>query len=260
MSGAARVGAAAPAKGAVSVSEAIEPAVPGPGETSTGLRGAGTELRNQMRARRRLRMVTLVSLAVVVLVVLPAFFGLRSASKDPVFSSLDALRVPGWAATKVVDRSSGSRWCFIDCRFRERVASSQRPFRETTGAYESALSEAGWQPWKVADCSDQPVDQTSTTYSCWRRDEFTLDLRIGLPDCAVDALAAQDPGALPAGAAAIAPDPKKCVGSSVSIKVQYAITDTRGQQEPKQSPDLVGETPAPVLSNDPLLAPTPKAS
>lgn len=257
MTGAARVG---PAKAAVSVAEAIEQDPQGPGETVTGLRGAGTELRNQLRSRRRLRMVTLVSLAVVVLVVLPMFFGLRSASRDPVFGSLDALHVPSWAATKVVDRGSGSRWCFIDCRFRERVVTSQRPFKETTSAYESALSAAGWRPWKVAGCPDQPIDATSSTYSCWRRDEFTLDLRVGPPDCAVDALAARVPGTLPSGAVAPPTDPRKCVGSGVSIKVQNAISDTRGEQEPKQSPDLVGETPDPVLSNDPLLTPTPKAS
>jgi integrin beta 3 len=225
----------------------------------SGLRGAGTELRNQLRSRRRLRMVTLVSLAVVVLVVLPAFFGLRSAAKDPVFTSLDALKVPSWAATKVVDRTSGSRWCFIDCRFRDRQVTSQRPFKETTTAYENALVAAGWQSWKVAGCPDEKVDPGSGTYSCWRRDEFTLDLRVGLPDCAVDALAAQVPGALPSGLAP-PPDSSKCVGSSVSIKVQNAISDTRGKAEPRQSPNLVGETPNPVLSNDPLLAPTPKAS
>ena len=253
VTGAARVSAAA------SVAEAVKRAVPGPGETMSGLRGARTELRNQMRSRRRLRMVTLVSLAVVVLVVLPAFFGLRSATKDPVFGSLDALKVPSWAATKVVDRSSGSRWCFIDCRFRERDVASRRPFKETTAVYNAALVAAGWQSWKVGECPDQPVDPASSTYSCWKRDEFTLDLRVGLPDCAVDALAAQVPGALPS-APAIPPDPAKCVGSAVSIKVQNAISDTRGKREPRQSPDLVGETPDPVLSNDPLLAPTPSAS
>jgi len=47
---------------------------------------------------------------------------------------------------------------------------------------------------------------------------------------------------------------------TVSIKVQNAITDTRGKKEPKQSPDLIGETPDPTLSDDPLLTPTPKAS
>jgi integrin beta 3 len=236
--------------------------VPGPGETLGGLRGAGTELRNQMRTRRRLRVVTLVSLAAIVLIVLPVIFGLRSAGRDPVFSSLDSLKVPSWAQTKVEDRSSGSRWCFIDCRFRERVADSSKPFKETTQAYDDALTSAGWQLWKVSDCPEQPLAAGSGTYSCWKRDEFTLDLRVSLPDCAVDALAAQDPAALPSSA--VAPpttDPSKCVGSTVSLHVQNAITDTRGKKEPKQSPDLIGETPDPTFSDDPLLGtPTPTPS
>ena len=206
-------------------------------------------------------MITLVSLAAVVLVVLPVIFGLRSASQDPVFRSLDSLKVPAWAASNVNDRSSGSRWCFLDCTFRERTADSSKPFKPTTTAYDQALTAAGWQSWKVAECPEQPVDPASGTYSCWKRDEFTLDLQVSLPDCAVDALAAQDPDALPSsGVAPPTTDPSKCVGSTVSIKVQNAITDTRGKKEPKQSPDLIGETPDPTLSDDPLLTPTPKAS
>jgi integrin beta 3 len=218
-------------------------------------------LRNQMRSRRRLRVVTLVSLAAIVLIVLPVFFGLRSAGRDPVFTSLDSLDVPSWAQTKVDDRSSGSQWCFMDCRFRERTADSTKPLKETTAAYNDALKAAGWQSWKVAECPEQPIDPASGTYSCWKRDEFTLDLQVSLPDCAVDALAAQDPAALPSAAVAPAEDPKKCVGSTVSMKVQNAISDTRGKREPKQSPDLIGETPDPTFSDDPLLGtPTPSAS
>ncbi|MGX6601189.1 hypothetical protein ACWKSP_03490 [Micromonosporaceae bacterium Da 78-11] len=229
-----------------------------PGETFTSLRGASSELRKQVRTRRRLRVIMLVSLAVVVLVVLPAIFGLRSLSKDPVFSSLDSLEVPSWAATKVDDQSSGSRWCFLDCTFRERIVQSSREYKETTTAYTSALTAAGWQPWKVAECPEVAVDPANATYSCWRRDEFTLDLWVRLPECAVDQVAALDPATVPSAAATAAPP--KCFGSTVSIKVSSAITDTRGKPEPAQSPGLVGETPDAVLSDDPLLEPTPKAS
>jgi integrin beta 3 len=208
-----------------------------------------------MRTRRRLRLVTLLSLAIVVLVVLPAVFGLRSASSDPVFSSLNSMNVPTWASQKVQDQSSGSRWCFINCTFRERTAQSQKAFKETTAAYSSALTGAGWKPWKVADCPEQPVDRTTGSYTCWTRDEFTLDLSVGPPECAVDQVAAQDP----ALAGSAGPTPKKCDGSTVSIKVQNAIADTRGEPQPKESP-LVGVTPDPVISNDPLLEPTPAAS
>jgi hypothetical protein len=233
------------------------------GENPGGLRGAGLELRDRIRSRRRLRVVTLVSLAVVVLVLLPSIFGIRSAGRDPVFVSLDSLQLPSWAATQVDDHTSGSRWCFLDCPLRERDATSQKSFKETTQAYDKALAGAGWQPWKVEQCPDQPLDPASGTYSCWKRDEFTLDLRVSLPGCAVDAIAAQDPDVVPTtGPDAVPPptDPKKCVGSTVNIKVQNAIADTRGKPEPKQSPGLVGETPDPVLSDDPLLEPTPTAS
>jgi integrin beta 3 len=50
------------------------------------------------------------------------------------------------------------------------------------------------------------------------------------------------------------------VGSSVSIKVQNAITDVRGKTEPKPDPSLVGETPDPTLAPDPVLTPTPARS
>ncbi|XVV10434.1 hypothetical protein ACQP2X_37150 [Actinoplanes sp. CA-131856] len=202
--------------------------------------------------------MTLVSLAAVVLLVLPAFFGLRAAGNDPVFGSLNSLDVPSWAAEKVDDQSSGSRWCFMDCTFRERIAQSAKPFAETTQAYTAALSAAGWQPWKVAECPEQPVGKDEGTYSCWKRDEFTLDLWVRLPECQVDQVAAQDPATIPsAGTEPV--DPKDCVGSTVSIKVQNAIADTRGDPDVQESP-LVGETPDPVLSDDPLLEPTPTAS
>jgi integrin beta 3 len=210
-----------------------------------------------MRTRRRLRVVTLLSLAVVVLLLLPAFFGLRTAGHDPVFGSLNSLDVPSWAAKQVQDQGSGSRWCFMDCRFREREAQSDKPFKETTQAYSAALTEAGWKPWKVAECPETPVRAEDGTYSCWTRDEFTLDLWVRLPECAVDQVAALDPAAVPTEAATTTP--KKCVGSTVSIKVQNAISDPRGKPESNDKP-LVGETPDPVLSNDPLLEPTPAAS
>ena len=223
--------------------------------------GGRSEWGKQLRAKRRLRVITLVTLSVLVLGLLPLFFGIRAATRDPVFNSLDALDVPGWAATEIDDRSSGSRWCFLDCRFRERTAQSDRPFEETAKVYSDALIIAGWKPWQVGACPEQPV--TDGRYTCWRRDEFTLDLWVRLPECAVDAFAAQDPATLPS----TGPDgvvetakPESCVGSTVSIKVQNAITDQRGKPEQPPNPSLVGETPDPVLSNDPLLDPTPSPS
>ncbi|MCW2139323.1 hypothetical protein [Actinoplanes cyaneus] len=238
------------------------PGEPGADEDA-GAEGGLAELRQKLRTQRRLRLITLSTLAAVVLLVLPAFFGLRAISSDPVFASLNALDVPAWADQKPDDKGSGSRWCFLECRFRERTADSQRPFKETTEAYTKALTEAGWTPWKVADCPESPVKAEEGTYTCFRRDEFTLDLAVGLPGCAVDQVAAD---ALPAAgseaAEAGATGPEQCdasQGSTVSIKVRAAIADERGKTD--RNPGPVGQTPDPVLNeNDPLLSPTPQAS
>ena len=122
------------------------------GESPGGLLG----LRKQMRTKRRLRVLTLVSISVVVLGLLPLIFGIRSTTRDPVFNSLDALSVPGWADNQVQDQSSGSRWCFLECRFRERTAQSERPFDETAQAYSAALASAGWKA-RGGQCTDQPA-------------------------------------------------------------------------------------------------------
>ncbi|MFI5937103.1 hypothetical protein [Actinoplanes sp. NPDC051494] len=226
-----------------------------------GLKGARSELRRQMRAKRRLRVLTLVSVSVLVLGLLPLIFGIRSAMRDPVFTSLDSLSVPAWADAQPEDKTSGSRWCFMDCRFWERVVQSDKSFDETGTAYVSALTDAGWQR-RDGECTDQPLAE-GTKYSCWTRDEFNLDLYVGLPQCAVDAVAAQDPDALPSvgpdGVVETA-DPSTCVGSTVSIKVQNAATDERGWPGSGLDPSLVGETPDPVLTNEPLLEPTPTPS
>ena len=234
--------------------------VPDGDEARGGLLGKGAELRARLRTERKLRVITLVTLSVIVLGLLPLLFGIRSATRDPVFNSLDALSVPTWADKDVDDRTSGSIWCFFDCRFRERSAQSERPFEETDRVYAQALTAAGWQP-RSGNCSDQP--DTSGKYTCWTRDEFSLDLWVRLPDCAVDAVAAQDPATLPSAGpdgVVVTPDPADCTGSTVSIKVQNAVTDPRLRPQPAVDPSLIGETPDPVLTNDPLLEPTPTAS
>jgi integrin beta 3 len=232
------------------------------GDAGSGLGGLRSELRRQMRQKRRLRMLVVAGLTLLVLAALPMFFGIRSAGRDPVFNSLDALAVPGFAGSGVEDNGSGSRWCFLDCRFRERTAQSQKPIPETAKIYQDALTRAGWQPWKVDGCPEQPVTDGSS-YTCWRRDEFTLDLWVRQPACQVDALAAQDPAVAPsrnADGTVPTADPATCTGSTVSIKVQNAVTDLRGRSEPQPNPSLIGETPDTVLSEDPLLGTTPSPS
>ncbi|MEV6493902.1 hypothetical protein AB0M20_35560 [Actinoplanes sp. NPDC051633] len=241
--------------------------VPRPGDVSGEIPvpeddGAAEGLRGKLRTQRRLRVISLIAVSVVALVLLPAIFGIRAAMRDPIYASLDSLDLPSWAATSVDDKSSGNSWCFINCRFRERTSQSQQPFTETAKAYTTALTAAGWQPWQVGQCPEQPV--TEGRYSCFKRDEFTLDLWVRLPECAVDLKAAQDPASLPSiGPDGVVPTTpaKDCVGSTVSIKVQPAITDPRLQpQQPPAGPDLIGETPDPELSADPLLTPTPATS
>ncbi|RAK26763.1 hypothetical protein B0I29_126154 [Actinoplanes lutulentus] len=204
-----------------------------------------------MRTQRRLRVGVLLTLAAVVLLVLPAFFGIRAISSDPVFASLDKLSVPGWAAQDVEDQASNSRWCFLDCRFRERMAVSEKPFAETAKAYTGALTDAGWTQWKVADCPETAIDKEEGSYTCWRRDELTLDLYVSLPGCAVEQVT------LAEGTEDAAP--KECDGSTVSIKVQNTVMDQRGKAD--TNPGLVGVQPDAVLpTDDPLLDPTPEAS
>jgi integrin beta 3 len=224
------------------------PAGPGRG----GLRA---EVRRAMRERRRVRMVTLLTVTLVLLGALPLYFGIRTATRDPVFTALDGLAVPAWAAAGIEDRSSGSRWCFSECRFRERTARSGRATDETAQVYTAALTEAGWRPWVVAGC---PQEQAGGRFTCWRRDEFTLDLWVRAPTCEEEpAAGAAEPGEVgtepPAGSAA-------CAGSTVSIKVRNAISDERGRPEETPDPDLVGETPDPVLPDTLLETPTPTPS
>ncbi|MFI5838911.1 hypothetical protein ACIA8K_04235 [Catenuloplanes sp. NPDC051500] len=209
---------------------------------ASGLDGVPDEaLEKRQREQRQLRLGALVLVTLLVLGALPLYFGIRAATRDPVFNTLDELGVPTWAAQEPDDQITGSRWCFIECRLRERTATSEKAPEETTRVYQTALDDAGWQRWQVDGCPDQPVDQGD--YSCWRRDELTLDLWIRPPACADGALAQRPAGesevAPPEGAAPAA----DCPGAAVSIKVNNAIGDGRTQPQPSVPPEFLGETP-----------------
>lgn len=206
-----------------------------------------------MRTQRRLRLVTLVSLAALVLLVLPAFFGIRAMSSDPVFASLDKLTVASWADKAPKDQEFGSALCIGECSFREREAQSEKPFKETATEYSEALTKAGWTQWKAEAC-EQPAVEDEQSHSCWRNDELTLDLYVTLPGCAVDQFSAeQNP------LAAVEPQqPGECEGSSVRIKVQNTISDTRGKTD--TAPGPVGVTPDVKLPDTDSIYPTPEAS
>ncbi|WP_435818133.1 hypothetical protein [Micromonospora matsumotoense] len=206
----------------------------------------GGEPRRRTGERRRLRLGILVLVSVLLLGALPAFFGMRALSRDPVFDTLDELGVPGWATAKTVDNVSGSRLCLQDCRLRERTVESDRAPEETTRVYEQALRAEGWRPWKVTRCPEQPA---KGSYTCWRRDELTLDLWVREPTC-TPPLVSGEPAVPPAGPAA--PAAGECTGSLVSVKVRNAIDDERTRPQPSTDPSLTGEDPFPTITEDPL--------
>jgi integrin beta 3 len=229
------------------------------------LRGARSELRRQLREQKRVRAT---ALGMVVLLVLGApilYFGILFATRDPVLNSLDRLQVPSWAAQSPEDRIiSGSRWCFIDCRLRERTLVSLEPTEPTTEVYQAALRDAGWTRWEVEGCPQVEVDGD---YSCWTRDEYTLDLWVHPPECAYDPLNLrpdieagdpENPEDPPAGAdpGTGATPPDDCTGSVVEIKMQNRVADERGlTSSGGQVPAPVGEAPDPTGSPSPTTVP-----
>jgi len=195
--------------------------------------GARSELRRRMREQQRLRMLTLMAVVVVVLGALPLYLLVQAATRDPVFTSLDALQVPSWAAGAAKDQVAGSRWCIMECRFRERDIASEKAPDETNTAYVQALESAGWVRWKPAvGCPQGDVDGH---YSCWRRDEYTLDLWVRDKPCSDELLRNRPTVAADPSAPALPTGEDECSGSMVSFKVYNAIADERLTQ-PDQAP------------------------
>ncbi|GAA1891359.1 hypothetical protein GCM10009687_70390 [Asanoa iriomotensis] len=196
------------------------------------------QLREQMREPRNVRLGVLVLGILLVLVALPIYSWSKAESRDPVFVSLDSLGVPDWANTEPQDQTDGNRWCLEECRFRERTTHSSQGPEETAKAYHDALVADGWQSWKPAKCPESKVDGS---YTCWTRDELTMDLWVRAPACGNVPI-----GVEPAPGATAAPpalDPEDCKGSDVSIKVRNAIADERTGPQPATDPGQVGETP-----------------
>jgi hypothetical protein len=231
------------------------------------IKGARSEVRRQLREQQRLRMWTLIALVVAVVGALPFYFALRAAARDPVITSLDSLTVPGWAVAERDDNITGSRWCLMDCRYRERTAKSLRPITETAKVYQEALIAAGWTP--LTGLPGCPPDVAENEHaSCWRRDEFTLDLWIREPaECAEDPLRKRPtvgPTATPGGEASGGPaDPVPAdvckTNSSVTIKVFNAIADERlrwNGDNPTPNPEM-GELTDEDLNPTPDPTPSP---
>src|SRR5690606_10053080 len=199
------------------------------------IRVARSVVRRQMREQQRVRTMALVTIVLLVLGAPVLYFGILTATRDPVLNSLDRLPLPEQYAQSPEDRLiGGRRWCFIDCRFRERRLVSQAGTEETTDVYKTALRQVGWREWQVEGC---PGVQVDGDYSCWTRDEYTLDLWVHPPECAYDPLVLR-----PELDEEAAPSEETCRGSVVEIKMQNRVSDERGQ--PAMTPE--GELPAPL--------------
>ena len=197
-------------------------------------------------------MAVLALVSLVLLGAVPLFFGMRTLSHDPVFDTLDALDVPAWAATKTVDNVSGSRWCLQDCRLRERAVESRAGRKQTARSTSRRWPRTAGGAGRSTAARSEKVEGS---YTCWRRDELTLDLWVRDPDLHAAA------GRRVAGAVAgPAPAAETCTGSLVSVKVRNAIDDERTGPQPTTDPSLTGEDPFPTLTDDPLDEPTPSPS
>ncbi|GIF70188.1 hypothetical protein Ais01nite_82230 [Asanoa ishikariensis] len=201
------------------------------------------QLKAQFREPRNIRLGVLALGILLVLVALPLYSWSKAESRDPVFVSLDSLAVPDWANTKPIDQIDGNRWCLEECRFRERTTHSDNAPEETAKAYREALVASGWQTWKPAKCPETKVDGS---YTCWTRDELTLDLWVRAPACGNVPIGVEpEPGA--SQGAPVGLSPEDCKGSDVSIKVRNAIADERTGPQPDVNPGDVGETPYGLL-------------
>lgn len=170
-------------------------------------------------------------MAVVAVVGAPlAFFVIREAARDPIFAELDSWTVPQWAATKHRDDAYGSRWCIRECRFRERTWQSSKIADETNLVYVAALKDRRWIRWRETTC---PGGSIQGHYSCWRRDEYVLDLWVRDEVCEIKPVRPTvAPHASGAPAAADAepggiPGPG-CGKSQVTVKVYNRVAYQRG--------------------------------
>ncbi len=211
------------------------------------IRGARSELRRRLREQQRLRATAMVMVVALLLGTPLIYLGIQTATRDPVLNSLVGLPVPTWAAQSPEDRIiSGSRWCFIDCRFRERRLESWGDPDQTNEVYQEALKSAGWTRWEVEGC---PLIDVDGYYSCWTRDEYTLDLWVHLPACAYDPRNLRPDEEVGPSEEAAEPAPPaegECSGSVVEIKMQNRVGDERG---------LPGSGPGP---DDPLVPVEPE--
>src|SRR5262249_31342820 len=104
------------------------------------------ELRKHLKVQQQLKGITLVLVVMLLLAAYPIYLFAQTFAADPVFSELDGLKLPSWAAYEHTDKADGSRWCIGSCRDRVRELYSERGTDETQTAYAQALVSDGWRP------------------------------------------------------------------------------------------------------------------
>jgi hypothetical protein len=220
------------------------------------IRGARSELRRQLREQQRVRTIAMAMVVVLLLGAPLLYLGIQTATRDPVLNSLAGLPVPSWAAQSPEDRIiTGSRWCFIDCRFRERSLVSDALPEQTNEIYQAALREAGWTRWEVEGC---PLTDVDGFYTCWTRDEYTLDLWVHRPACAYDPRRLRPDLEAESPTPAATPEDDECSGSVVEIKMQNRVSDERGltQHQPDAPQPPGGPSPGGSPAPSPTSAPS----
>jgi len=185
--------------------------------------GGRAEWRRQIREIQRLRLITLGFITLVLLGALPGFLLIREFTRDPAYRALDALDLPEGATVEVTDEALGSRLCVGECRIRSRIYHSERDATTTAEAFTSALVEEGWERWEVTGCP--PADIIGGFYTCWRLDEYTLDLWVYQPDCEASEPAPGPVNVSPSPTPSASP--RACPAAVATIWVRNALDDER---------------------------------
>jgi hypothetical protein len=179
------------------------------------------ELRKHLRIQQQLKVGTLALVAMLLLAAYPVYLFTTAVAQDPVFTAMDQLDLPEWAAYEHADAASGSRWCIDQCRYRTRTWKSERKPEETSDTYSTALSAEGWRIRTEGFCP-QVAEGVMT---CWKKDEYVMDMWVRAPICEVPPPRQSIDGASPSTAPTpqAAPTAQVCPGALVTMDVRNAI-------------------------------------
>lgn len=183
--------------------------------------GRRAEDSREVREAKRLRAATVIFVVLAVLGAPLALYVIREAARDPVFVAMDELEIPAWASQTPRDEAIGSRWCIRECRFRQRTWRSTRSPEETARVYEDALKTSGWRRWTAAGC---PPESSGGIETCWRRDEYVMDLWVYQPECQVRMTSPDPHAADPTAAQVETICPDTVVAMKVVNRVAYHVS------------------------------------